>query len=144
MYFFLKNTCFSRGLDDDTHMKSKRHRKTTKVNQMLRPPLKQLCLLAAAILCAFGHCDSSQENVKGIYLPAAHPACSAALNADGFNGGDGSEADPYRVCTYAQLDMIRMALGRSYVLGDHINASSTCGGDCENPTGSGWVPTGSI
>ena len=48
--------------------------------------------------------------------------------------------DPFLVCNYTQLDMIRTGLTSNYILGDNINASPSCGGDCNNPSGPGWEP----
>ena len=46
------------------------------------------------------------------------------------------------ICTYAQLGMLGDDLSARYELGDNIDASASCGGDCGSPSGSGWTPVG--
>ncbi len=57
-------------------------------------------------------------------------------------GGLGTKADPFWICDYAGLNNIRNNLSSSYTLLADIDASSTCGGDCSNPSGMGWLPIG--
>ena len=112
--------------------------------------------LTASLLCAallFPYC----ANVKGIFTdsdssaapddttPAkeSDPRCANAPQSSGFNDGDGmTEDSPFLICTYAQLGMMRDDLSARYELGDNIDASASCGGDCGSPSGSGWTPVG--
>ena len=60
--------------------------------------------------------------------PSPSPPPGALCDADadagtGFNGGDGSEGDPYLICTYEQLNMIRNKLRKHYQLANAIDAS---------------------
>ena len=69
--------------------------------------------------------------------PIPNPSPSALCSADadagtGFNGGDGSEGDPYIICTYEQLAMIEDDLAVSYQLASTIDADSE----------DDWVPIG--
>ena len=92
-------------------------------------PLSSL-LLAAAL--GFAHCSSDDNGGgSGGGADPADPRCADAPQADGFNGGDGSEADPSLICTYAQLGMMSSSLSAHYALGDNIDASS-----------SNWTPVG--
>ena len=106
-------------------------------------------LFTAALLCAallFPQCAS----VKGIFTDSdttptkePDPACTEAVMASGFNGGDGTSEDtPFLICTYAQLGMMGADLSAHYALGSNIDASASCGGDCSSPSGSGWTPVG--
>ena len=109
---------------------------------------KPRSLFTAALLCTallFPQC----ANVKGIFTedrssgPAPDPACTDAPQSSGFNDGDGASEDtPYLICTYAQLGMMSSSLSAHYALGDNIDASASCGGDCSSPSGSGWTPVG--
>ena len=71
--------------------------------------------------------------------PPPSALCSADADAGtGFNGGDGSEGDPYIICTYEQLAMMddtTAALGKHYQLANAIDASPTL-------TGENWTPIG--
>ena len=72
----------------------------------------------------------------------------------GFNGGDGSDTDPYIICAYEQLGKMRDGLDKHYKLGSNINASASWSegvGGCTAYDGStvptashcsGWVPVG--
>ena len=58
--------------------------------------------------------------------------------------GSGTESDPYVITNYNQLGYMRENLSAHYVLGNNIDASQSCGGDCGNPSGEGWAPVGSL
>ena len=58
--------------------------------------------------------------------------------------GSGAESDPYVITNYNQLGYMRENLSAHYVLGNNIDASQSCGGDCGNPSGEGWAPVGSL
>ena len=112
-------------------------------------------LFTASLLSAllFAQC----ANVKGIFTdsdssaapddttPAkeSDPRCANAPQSSGFNDGDGmTEDSPFLICAYAQLGMMGDDLSAHYELGDNIDASASCGGDCGSPSGSGWTPVG--
>ena len=52
-------------------------------------------------------------------------SCSDPVQASGFNGGNGTEAVPYLICSYVQLGMMRDDLSAHYKLGQNIDASSS-------------------
>ena len=51
---------------------------------------------------------------------------------------------PYIICSYAELNLVRNNLNAHYILGDHIDASESCGGDCGAPSSSGFEPIGTV
>ena len=109
-------------------------------------------LFTAALLCTALLLFAQCANVKGIFTDndssatpdkEPDPACTDAPQSSGFNDGDGASEDtPYLICTYAQLGMMGDDLSAHYALGDNIDASASCGGDCSSPSGSGWTPVG--
>ena len=80
--------------------------------------------------------------------------CALPAEDSGFNGGSGTSTDPYLICNYTQLGLMRSGLGASYELGQDIDAvASWEEGDagCNaydgstvpvNDACSGWVPVG--
>ena len=70
------------------------------------------------------------------------PVCSLPAEDSGFNKGDGTADSPYLICTYQQLNLISADLTASYKLANNVDASESCGGDCDSPSGSGWTPIG--
>ena len=96
-----------------------------------------LPLLLMGLLTLPAHCgDNGDSSSNGggnspspgpppIPDPPASALCSADADAGtGFNGGDGSEGDPYIICTYEQLAMIEDDLAVSYQLASTIDADS--------------------
>ena len=51
--------------------------------------------------------------------------CLSTEQLSGFNGGDGTEADPYLICNYVQLSKVRYDLDDHYKLGQDIDASAS-------------------
>ena len=55
----------------------------------------------------------------------APEACTNAVGATGFNGGDGTASTPYLICTYAQLEKMGDDLDAHYRLAQNIDASGS-------------------
>ena len=107
-----------------------------KINEtMLKkyPKLVVLLILGSTLLCM--SCASSENDslinvsgpgdVPGGGTDTSNVACSDSVQASGFNGGDGTEADPYLICNYVQLVKIRDDLSAHYRLTQNIDASSS-------------------
>ena len=97
------------------------------------PKLVVLLILGSTLLCM--SCASSENDslinvsgpgdVPGGGTDTSNVACSDSVQASGFNGGDGTEADPYLICNYVQLVKIRDDLSAHYRLTQNIDASSS-------------------
>ena len=70
-------------------------------------------------------------------LSSAEFVCGDLERSSGFNGGDGTAAHPYLICTYTQLNSMRNNLNAHYKLGQSIDADATS-------TTSDWGPIGSV
>ena len=61
-----------------------------------------------------------------------------------FASGRGSEGDPFVVRNYDQLHNVRHYLEDDFILGNHVEAVSSCNADSDgNCRGEGWEPIGS-
>ena len=68
-----------------------------------------------------GYLFGEREEPKG-HLP--DPACFESIQSSGFNKGDGTNLDPYLICTRAQLESVKDGLDKHYILGDNINLNN--------------------
>ena len=90
-------------------------------------PFKPAVLLAAFVLC-FGWTWGDDGN----WVQAADDGAFAPSSSD-FAGGSGTEEDPYRIETAAQLNKVRDYLDAHFELGANIDLSTYS-------SGGGWLP----
>ena len=83
--------------------------------------------------CTAAGCSPYSYPVK--VAVGANCAFPFPIEDSGFNDGDGTPADPYLICTYAQLNIMRNNLEAHYELGADIDASA----QSWNPIGNGLV-----
>ena len=91
-------------------------------------------------------CDGSHQT-RSRYVDCDYDSCGTrpadhqSQNCEDFADGDGTDGDPYQITNYRQLNTMRDDLTAHYVLMNDIDASESCGGDCDHPRGKGWIPT---
>jgi len=98
-----------------------------KGNERKMRPFKPAVLLAAFVLC-FGWTRGDDGN----WVQAADDGAFAPSSSD-FAGGSGTEEDPYRIETAAQLNKVRDYLDAHFELGANIDLSTYS-------SGGGWLP----
>ncbi len=85
---------------------------------------------------------SGEEADETRALQCSKATVAIAVYFDGTQG-DGSQAKPYQIGNYFQLKALRHKKDAHYVLLRDIDASESCGGNCADPKGIGWMPVGS-